>query len=109
MGALLDGCREAAGSDASFAWMDEAFLARQGVQPWKEMPLWVPESDPHASGFMDVPIARAAAAGLALRPMADTIADTLAWSRSRGPEHEWKAGLAPERERALLRAFGTAA
>lgn len=105
MGALLDACRSATGSDVRFTWMDEDFLARQGVRPWSEMPLWVPESDPEASGFMDVPIARAVAAGLTFRPIAQTIADTLAWSRTRSPEHAWKAGIAAERERALLGAY----
>ena len=104
MGALLEACRDATGSDATFTWMDETFLAREGVRPWSEMPLWVPESDPVASGLLDVPIARAVAAGLAFRPLAETIADTLAWSRTRAPDHAWKAGLAEAREQALLRA-----
>lgn len=108
MGTLLEACRRTTGSDATFAWMDEDFLERHGVRPWMHMPLWVPESDPRASGFMNVPIARAVAAGLAFRPLARTIADTLAWSRTRTPGHEWKAGLPAERERELLRDFGAA-
>ncbi|HXZ50031.1 MAG TPA: NAD-dependent epimerase/dehydratase family protein [Usitatibacter sp.] len=105
MGALLEGCRAAAASDVEFAWLDEAFLAAQGVKPWTEMPLWVPESEPGTRGFMGVPIARAVAAGLAFRPLAETIADTLRWSAARPAPHSWKAGLAPEREAGLLRAF----
>ncbi|MFZ3321496.1 MAG: NAD-dependent epimerase/dehydratase family protein [Usitatibacter sp.] len=106
MSALLDACRDVARSDARFEWIEETFLAESGVQPWKEMPLWVPESDPHAAGFMDVPIARATATGLAFRELRATVADTLDWSRGRSAEHEWKAGLPAERETALLRDWG---
>jgi len=99
---LLEGCREAAGNDARVEWIDEDFLAAAGVSPWKDMPVWVPESDPHAAGFMDVPIERARATGLRFRPLAETLADTLAFSRSRPATHGWKAGLDEVRERSLL-------
>ncbi len=105
MSQLLDACRVVSRSDASVEWIDEAFLAESGVKPWMEMPLWVPESDPHASGFMSVPIDRALAAGLAFTSLESTIADTLAWSRTRPAGHEWKAGLAEEKERELLAAW----
>jgi 2'-hydroxyisoflavone reductase len=102
MAALLEACRTVSGSDAELAWLDEAFLAARDVKPWKDMPLWVPESDPHASGFMNVPIGRARSTGLRFRPLAQTIADTLAWSHTRPADHVWKAGLSAEREAALL-------
>jgi len=99
---LLHTCREVAGSDARFEWIDDATLARKGVAPWKEMPLFVPESEPHAEAFMAVPIARALATGLRFRPLATTIADTLAWARTRPADHVWKAGLDREREEKLV-------
>jgi 2'-hydroxyisoflavone reductase len=102
---LLERCRAAAGSDARLQWIDEAFLAEQKVAPWKEMPLWLPETDAALAGFMDVPIRRALAAGLAFRPLQETVADTLAWERTRPPDHEWKAGLPHGREQELLQAF----
>ena len=102
MSRLLDACRAVSKSDATFEWIDEAFLAKSGVQPWKEMPLWVPESDPHASGFMNVPIDRALSMGLAFTALEDTIADTLAWARTRPADHAWKAGLSAEREEKLV-------
>jgi len=51
---------------------------------------------------MDVPIERARATGLRFRPLAETLADTLAFSRSRPATHAWKAGLDEARERSLL-------
>jgi 2'-hydroxyisoflavone reductase len=107
MQALLEACVAVTRSAARVRWLDEALLAAQGIQPWKEMPLWVPESDPHASGFMDVPIARARGAGLRFRPLEDTIRDTLAWNATQPGERGWKAGLAEARERELLGATST--
>ncbi|HEY2629493.1 MAG TPA: NAD-dependent epimerase/dehydratase family protein [Usitatibacter sp.] len=103
MDAVLAACRDVSGSKAGIEWIEEAFLAQNNVQPWKEMPLWVPESAPHAAGFMDVPIARAVATGLAFRDLRETVADTLEWSRTRAADHAWKAGLPADRETALLR------
>jgi 2'-hydroxyisoflavone reductase len=66
------------------------------------MPLWLPEGDPSHAGFMAADCSRAISRGLAFRPLRETVADTLAWARTRDPAHAWKAGLAPEGEAALL-------
>ena len=102
MATLLETCREVSGSDARLEWIDEPFLEAMKVAPWKDMPVWLPESDPEAAGSMEVPIERALATGLSFRPLAATIADTLAYSRGFGAAHEWKAGLDAARERELL-------
>ena len=102
---MLETCRAVCATDASFEWIDEKFLDGQGVVPWKDMPLWVPEADPKASGFMNIPIDRAVAAGLRWRALEETVADTLAWDRTRPAGRELKAGLAPSREADLLRAW----
>lgn len=102
---FLERCRAVAGGDAKLEWIDEAFLAQQKVVAWKEMPLWVPETDALLAGLMSVPIQRALASGLAFRPLQQTIEDTLEWSATRGHDHEWKAGLPAEREKQLLAAL----
>ena len=79
---FLETCRAISGSEARFVWMDDAFLLDQEVGPFSEMPLWVPEEN-HA--FETVSCARAIAAGLAYRPLADTLRDTLAWTRTLPP------------------------
>jgi 2'-hydroxyisoflavone reductase len=83
-------------------WVDEAFLVERKVGPWEELPLWVPEttSTEHA-GIMQVDVSRAMASGLTYRPLVETARDTLTWERTRVP-HEWRAGLARDKERALL-------
>jgi 2'-hydroxyisoflavone reductase len=108
MGELLEACRTVSGSDARLEWIDEAFLAAHEVSPWKDMPVWLPEGDAGEDHFMKVPIARAVATGLRSRALRETLADTLAWSRTRDPAREWKAGLPEPRERDLLAAWDAA-
>ncbi len=105
MGQVLEACKAASGSDARFVWTDEKFLLDAGVGPWMEMPLWIPESDPEAHGFFAFNSDKAIAAGLTFRPGADTGRDTLAWDATRPADIEWRAGLKPEREAELLRAW----
>ncbi|MDQ3027593.1 MAG: NAD-dependent epimerase/dehydratase family protein [Pseudomonadota bacterium] len=104
---VLEACRDAGASDARLAWIDDASLLAAGAGPWKELPLWIPESDPATRGHSAGSLDRALAHGLEFRPLADTVADTLAWSRTRAAGHAWKAGLTPERERALLESVRT--
>jgi 2'-hydroxyisoflavone reductase len=102
MGALLEACRAASGSDATFEWVAEERLLAAKVAPWKDMPLWIPESDASLRGFMAIATGKARQRGLGFRPVAATVLDTLAWARTRPREREWKAGLDPDREAQLL-------
>jgi 2'-hydroxyisoflavone reductase len=101
---LLDACRGVTGSRAKLEWVSEEFLAAHKIAPWKELPLWLPQADTPGS-FLDVPLRRALANGLAFRPLGETLADTLAWHRTRPAGREWKAGLEAHREQALLAAW----
>jgi 2'-hydroxyisoflavone reductase len=49
-----------------------------------------------------VPVAKAVAAGLTFRPLAETIADTLAWDKERELPRAEGVGLSREREQELL-------
>jgi 2'-hydroxyisoflavone reductase len=105
LGETLATCREVAkvhtGADAEFVWVPPQFLLDRGVAPWTEIPLWVAGAD----ALNQVSIARALAHGLALRPLAETIADTLAWARSEQPAGSLHAGLTKEREAELLEKY----
>lgn len=101
LGEVLETCREVSGSDARFTWADERFLLENGVAPRMELPLWMPG----APGAATVRCDRALAAGLAFRPLAQTVADTLAWDAGRPPAPGRRAGLEPEREARLLQAW----
>lgn len=102
---LLEACVEATGSDAELVWVDEADLAAVGVEPWTQLPCWVPESGEMA-GFMASDTSRAVAAGLRCRPVEQTVDDTWQWYRSAGippPRTDRPPpGLPEELERRLL-------
>lgn len=102
MGKLLETSRSISGSDARFTWVSEAFLLENKVEPWKDMPLYLPESDPAYAGADQISIQKALQAGLTFRSMEDTIRSTLSWAKSRPADHAWRAGLASEREAELL-------
>jgi 2'-hydroxyisoflavone reductase len=87
-------------------WLPADFLAEQKVSPWSDMPVWAPSVGDEA-GFALTSAARATQAGLRIRPMSDTVTETLRWHLER-PEAErqkLKAGLSPEREAAVLAAW----
>jgi len=91
-------------------WIPAAFLASQKVEPWSDMPVWVPAIGDEA-GFAQTSAARALSAGLTIRPLTETTADTLRWhlTRPQAERNGLKAGLSPEREAALLAAWKTTA
>lgn len=82
----------------TLTWVDEEFLAANGVRPWAELPAWLPSSE---NDLIRMSSARAVAAGLETRPLIDTVADVLAWDLDRGAP-PLKAGLSSEREGELL-------
>jgi hypothetical protein len=51
---------------------------------------------------MSMDCARAAKAGLVIRPLADTIRDTAAWLATRDNSGAWKSVLSADAERSLL-------
>ncbi|HEY6893590.1 MAG TPA: hypothetical protein VI258_05455 [Rhodanobacteraceae bacterium] len=83
-------------------WIDDARLLAHGVSPWVGLPLWLPESEPDSGGFMAMSCARAYEAGLAIRPLDDTIVATAAWLVSRDNGEAWKHVLTAQAERTLL-------
>jgi 2'-hydroxyisoflavone reductase len=99
---LLEVCREATGSKATWVWADEAFLKANEVAFWQEVPLCIESED---MGVLAVDIARATAAGIRSRPVIQTVRDTLAWDLGRSPGTELKAGFTAAREAALLAAL----
>ena len=103
MRALLDTCRAVAESDAHFSWIADRTLLDAKVEPWSELPLWIPEDDPAFGGMLLGANTRARGAGLPIRPLADTLRDTLAWART--PEGEAARSphaLTQQREAELL-------
>lgn len=121
IGELIYGCRAALGTENTFTWVDADFLAEHDVQPWMNMPLWIP-SGTENYGMGSVSNDGAYANGLAHRPLADTVRDTLEYHTSVLPERieqyreargeepnedvmHLRAGLPIPREREVLAAW----
>jgi 2'-hydroxyisoflavone reductase len=104
--AMLYGIRAATTAGAKLVFTDAAFLQSQGIRAWSEMTAWVPGQG-ETDGFHRVSFERAKKSGLTYRPLAITAADTLAWFNSLPEERRAKlrAGLAPEKEAAALKAW----
>ncbi len=79
MAELLDTCRGVTGSDATFTWVDGERIAKAGLAPWTDLPLWLWDAADDVSQAWHVDVSKARAAGLTARPMRDTVADTWAW------------------------------
>jgi 2'-hydroxyisoflavone reductase len=103
---MVEGTRAALGSDATFTYVTSAFLAAQKVRPWSDLPVWVP-SEGNGAGMTQRSIAKALATGLTFRPFADTVKATMAFYQQQTEERkaQLRAGLAPEREAAVLAAW----
>jgi 2'-hydroxyisoflavone reductase len=105
-GEFLDQCRAATFTYAELIWVSSAQLLAAGVTPWVEVPLWLGGA-PELAGFNDVGNTRAVVTGLTLRPVIETIRDTLAWDIARGgPEPGKELGLTAEEEQRLLATLG---
>ncbi|WP_328787569.1 MULTISPECIES: NAD-dependent epimerase/dehydratase family protein [unclassified Streptomyces] len=106
MGGLLDACATTTGGGAELRWTDPDRLLEAGVQPWTELPVWVPEGEAY-NHMHRGDVSKALAAGLTCRPVEETVADTWAWLRALGgaapqrPDVPAK-GISAEREAALL-------
>lgn len=102
---VLEHARAAAEADTTFRWIapDPLEAALGEEEAAQAFPLWAP-GEP---AFHALSGARAAAAGLISRPVAETVRDTWVWERTAriGPRH----GLSPERERELLARLAGAA
>ena len=106
MGGFLTSCVNATGSNGRLMWAPDDLLIEHGVQQWTELPLW----RTHA-GVWNVDSARAQAAGLRCRPLAETVAATWEWMQSGGVavEHpRWaEHGILSEKEEEILAKLGS--
>lgn len=92
-------CKKNTGSNAEFLEIDEKFLLEENVIPYKDITLWLPED---SAGGNYVNISKAKAAGLKIRPLEETIKDTIYYHNSRGIEYKLRTGLSPEREAEII-------
>ncbi len=103
---FLETIAAAVAPEAAFTWVDEEFLLAHDVEPWTQVPLWLPAN---MAALSRASLARARASGLSLRSLTDTARDTIEWNRSTefaGPTGNYaNVGLDREQEQALLAAW----
>jgi len=102
MAEMLYGIRAVTAARVSFTWVPTPFLQQHDVQPYSDMPIWIP-GDPLSA----VDNSGAVAAGLTFRPLAVTAADTLAWHKTRPADERSRLsfGIGAAREQAVLAAW----
>lgn len=80
---FLDGISAGVGGAPRLRWVPTPWLVEHGVAEWagpRSLPLWL--SSPGYEGFMTHDVGASLAAGLRIRPVAETARDTLAWLRA---------------------------
>jgi nucleoside-diphosphate-sugar epimerase len=89
-------------------FVEDARLLAAGVEPWRGLPMWVPEG-PDSAGVFAVDGHAAADTGFTARPLQETVSDTWAWLQEEGDD--WQptsraavSGLDAEIEKVLLAA-----
>jgi 2'-hydroxyisoflavone reductase len=87
--------------DARLVWVQEQQVLDAGVQPWMELPLWLPRD---AWELMERDISAARTAGLTFRPLEETARDTYEWDRG---EPGGRPTLTREKEADVLAAAGS--
>ncbi|MFE2557625.1 NAD-dependent epimerase/dehydratase family protein [Streptomyces sp. NPDC059352] len=106
MGELLDACVRATGADVELCWAEPEALVAAGVEPWSELPVWLPPGEMY-DAMHTADVSLAVSAGLRCRPVTETVADTWAWLETLGgvaprrPDRP-EVGLSPEREAEFL-------
>ena len=95
MAEVLEAAVAATGSGAELQWISDERLQAAGVEPWTELPLWLPAAE--FPGTWQVGTERAQASGLRCRPVAETVADTWAWLEAGGESEldEWRSEHRP--------------
>lgn len=103
---MLNHCKQAVSSDATFTWADADFLESQDVQPWSGMPVWVPRKG-EMGGLSQINVEKAQKQGLVFRPRKETVQDTLNWygKLSEARRKKLRAGISRDKESEVLSAW----
>ncbi len=103
MASLLEAARDVTGARASLVWVSPEVIEAASIEPWTELPIWLPP-DGEAAGMHDGDISAVYAAGLVCRPVEQTVADTWQWLQDEGypPPGRLEHGLNPDKERRVL-------
>jgi len=110
MSDLLDACVQATGSDARLVWVEPDFVLGRGIEPWTELPVWMPVDDVEMYALHTSDVSRALEWGLHVRPLHETVADSWTWVREvdssgTAPDPRPGMGIDPDKEAEALAAW----
>jgi len=116
MGELLEACVSVTGagspghSPADLHWTDPETILAAGIQPWTELPVWVPAGSDMHDALHAADVSLALSTGLVCRPVRETVADTWTWLQSLGGEvprrPDLTIGVEPGVEERVLKGGG---
>jgi nucleoside-diphosphate-sugar epimerase len=89
-GELLDACVRVTGARAELRWTEPEVILGAGVEPWTQLPVWVPPGSELHDALHGADVSLALESGLLCRGVEVTVGDTWDWLRSLG-------GVAPQR------------
>ena len=99
-GQFLEACKSATSNNTNLVWVGETFAANLMEKRDINFQPWVPDE---YMGMRSVNCQKAFADGLAFRPLAETVRDTLTWKNASSTNKELRSGLNSEQEEQLLR------
>ncbi|WP_040407813.1 NAD-dependent epimerase/dehydratase family protein [Amycolatopsis nigrescens] len=80
---LLESCVDTTGADAELCWTEPEPILAAGVEPWTDLPVWLPPGETYQAMHRSN-VSKAVAAGLNCRPVTETVAGTWSWMRGLG-------------------------
>lgn len=98
LGALLETIHVSSDVRSQVVYVLGDVLIEQGVQPWSELPLWIPGLS-GTDGSTDTQ--KATQHGLLARPLTDTVTATREWLATDIREVKWVRTLTKEKEQSL--------
>lgn len=107
MGTFLDACVATVGGTAELRWTEPEVILDAGIEPWTQLPVWVPPGSDLHDALHSADVSRAVATGLRCRPVEETVADTWRWLQDIGGTAPMRAdralkGVDPEVEAKVL-------
>ncbi len=102
LGTLLRTIQTSSALKSKVVYVPGDVLTEKGIQPWSELPLWIPGLS-GTDGSTDTQ--KSAAIGLLSRPLSDTITATRAWLETDTREIKWVRALTKEKEQSILSAL----
>ena len=78
---FFETCNGLAGGKAELKWAEPEKILAAGIEPWSELPLWMPPGRKHDFAY-NINVDKVFGAGLRVRPARETIIDAWEWFKN---------------------------